>query len=132
MSKQPQQVTPTPEILSILENLSEDLNQTELAGLVSMLDDYLKEIKSALATNEFINVELGQIIWHRCHDLVSHYTELDSAGRSAVVGAVRYFIESEDAEDDLDSVIGLEDDAQVVNYVIQQTGLDIPLIDLED
>lgn len=132
MSNQPHPMSLSGEVQSIFEGLAEDVSDAELLGLVAMLDSYLGNIRAALGSNEFINVELGQKIWQRCHDLVSHYADLDSEGRAAVVGAVRYFVESEDAEDDLDSVIGLDDDAEVVNYVIQQTGLDIPLIVLED
>jgi uncharacterized membrane protein YkvA (DUF1232 family) len=43
-----------------------------------------------------------------------------------IVGAVRYFVYPYDAEDDLESMSGLVDDALVVNFVIEETGLDVP------
>ncbi len=47
---------------------------------------------------------------------------LDEASRAAVVGAVRYFIKAGDANDDLTAGRGFDDDAMVLNHVIEVTG----------
>jgi hypothetical protein len=42
--------------------------------------------------------------------------------RRAIQAAVRYFVIEEDADSDLASVLGLDDDAEVVNAVLQYLG----------
>ncbi len=42
--------------------------------------------------------------------------------RRLVQAAVRYFIIEDDADSDLDSILGLDDDAQVVNAVLKHLG----------
>ena len=44
------------------------------------------------------------------------------AARQAIQAAVRYLILEDDAESDLDSVIGLDDDAEVLNAVLSYLG----------
>ena len=44
------------------------------------------------------------------------------AERLAIQAAVRYFVLEDDAESDLNSVIGLDDDAEVVNAVLRHLG----------
>jgi len=42
--------------------------------------------------------------------------------RRAVQAAVRYFVIEDDADGDLDSILGLDDDAEVMNAVLRQLG----------
>jgi hypothetical protein len=44
--------------------------------------------------------------------------------RRLVQAAVRYFLIEEDADSDLDSILGLDDDAEVVNAVMRHLGHD--------
>lgn len=48
--------------------------------------------------------------------------ETPESERRLVQAAVRYFIIEEDADSDLDSILGLDDDAQVVNAVLKHLG----------
>jgi uncharacterized membrane protein YkvA (DUF1232 family) len=51
--------------------------------------------------------------------------------RRLVQAAVRYFVIEEDADSDLDSILGLDDDAEVLNAVLRKLGhadwqIDVP------
>ena len=46
------------------------------------------------------------------------------ATRRLVQAAVRYFVIEEDADSDLNSILGLDDDAEVINAVLKKLGLD--------
>ena len=48
-----------------------------------------------------------------------------------MVGAIRYFIQARDADNDLRSPEGLNDDALVMNHVIRITGAPITPIQVE-
>jgi uncharacterized membrane protein YkvA (DUF1232 family) len=53
------------------------------------------------------------------------------ANRQLIQAAVRYFVENDDAEDDLNSVVGFNDDAQVMNAVATYLGYPDLLVHLE-
>jgi hypothetical protein len=52
------------------------------------------------------------------------------ATRRLVQAAVRYFLIEEDADSDLDSILGLDDDAEVLNAVLRHLGHDSWLVEV--
>lgn len=50
--------------------------------------------------------------------------------RLAIQAAVRYFVIEDDAEGDLDSILGLDDDAEVLNAVLKHLGHDDWLVEV--
>jgi hypothetical protein len=50
--------------------------------------------------------------------------------RRLVQAAVRYFVIEEDADSDLDSILGLDDDAEVLNAVLRKLGHDSWVVDV--
>jgi len=110
----------------------EGLTVDRAEALSGSIDPYLESVEASLSHNEFLDIELARRIAAACRLLLQRYPEMDGPYQSAVVGAVRYFIDPDDADHDVDSVLGFEDDAQVVNYVISLTGADVPPVKLED
>ncbi len=51
--------------------------------------------------------------------------------RRLIQAAVRYFVIEDDADGDLDSILGLDDDAEVVNAVLRHLGHDAWLVQLQ-
>ena len=50
--------------------------------------------------------------------------------RHLIQAAVRYFVIEEDADSDLDSILGLDDDAEVLNAVIRKLGHNDWIVDV--
>lgn len=93
------------------------MEPVDLSVLRSQVDEHLAVIEDAAQHNEFLDVELARRIAAACHAILD-LGPLSGADRMAAQAAIRYFVLREDADDDLTSIVGLEDDVQVVNAVL--------------
>jgi len=100
----------------------------EAARLAGLIDRYMEDVRRALAEPALIDASQASHIAASCKALLALYEDLDESGRAAVVGAVRYFVRRVDADDDLESPLGFDDDAVVVNIVIDLVGADVPKV----
>ena len=104
---------------------AEVLSINDAANLLLEINAHLERIEEELVDNAVIDLEAAVKASEACKGLLENYPGLPEPTRAAVVGAVRYFLDADDAEDDLSSFFGLEDDVQVINFVIEKAGLDI-------
>lgn len=104
----------------------EPLPSEALRNMALDVDRYLLVLKRMMQVNRKIDIDLGNRIASACMELLKQCDPAKAEQTAMIVGAVRYFVYPYDAEDDLESVSGLVDDALVVNFVIQETGLDVP------
>lgn len=97
------------------------------AVLKNKVDDYLVTVLHASGENEFLDYPTAQQIATSLHRLL----ELSPPEQLVhVQAAVLYFINSDDASPDLESILGFDDDAEVVNAVCRLLGrpeLEVPL-----
>ncbi len=101
--------------------LTEDL--IPVPRLRSELAEHLAQLKEHASTHEFIDLDTASLLNSVCHRLLDQLTESSSEDhRRMVQVAVRYFILDEDAESDLHSPIGFDDDARVVRAVAAAVG----------
>ena len=70
--------------------------------------------------------QLGQV----CIELLRIYPEHEAADKKLIVGAVRYFASTDDAISETAFASGLDDDARVMNHVLEQVGREDLIIDL--
>ena len=99
--------------------------------LLDTVADYLDEISSAAARDGFVDTELGAAIAEVCLELLADLGGGASDRESRLVQvAVRYFVVEDDAEGDLTSVVGFDDDARVVNAVLRLLGREDLLIEV--
>jgi uncharacterized membrane protein YkvA (DUF1232 family) len=87
--------------------------------LRARVDEHLRETAKAAGKNEFVDTTLAYTIAQRLRIVLEDWPSLTQDERAAVHAAIEYFALSEDAEDDLESVLGFEDDAQVVNACLR-------------
>jgi hypothetical protein len=110
--------------------LCEVLPETAAAALNAEIDHYLQKVQAALGQNEFLDVKLAHAIAARLRLLLPDYGRYPDNQKALLVGAVRYFTKDDDAEHDIHSVLGLDDDAAVVNYLLDVLGRPDLKIDL--
>ncbi|MGI9596252.1 MAG: hypothetical protein ACR2QK_08835 [Acidimicrobiales bacterium] len=93
----------------------EDL--TQLATVIELHIDHIRT-NAGQATD----VETAEMIAESLTKLVDSGIEFEDDARAQIRGAVEYFLLTDDAEDDLDNVLGFDDDARVVNTVLDRIG----------
>lgn len=93
--------------------------------LKAQVETYREEVRAAAENNANVDLELAMSIAGSCLSLLATIDGDTSESHHRLVQlACRYFVEEEDEDGDLDSVIGFDDDAEVVNLVAGQLGLD--------
>lgn len=102
--------------------LCQDLPDTKIRTLCKHVSDHLEHVHTALGANEFIDISVAEQIAERLTILLSEITSFPENKRRLVVGAARYFILDRDAQDDLSSILGFDDDLIVLNYVLTELG----------
>lgn len=98
------------------------LSPAESADLKHAVSVHVEKIRAALTTNEFLDVTTAEWIAGVLTELLTGYAEQPEAHRALIVGAARYFVQARDAEPDLASLLGFDDDAQVLNFVLDSIG----------
>lgn len=70
-----------------------------------------------------VDATLARDLVQACHRLLGTLSSASpDSTRRLIQAAVRYFLIDEDADADLDSILGLDDDAEVVNAVLRHLG----------
>lgn len=88
---------------------------TSIAALKVEVQDYLKELDDAISSFEFLDITTAKNVGSTCLELLDHVGPNPSKKNHRVLQmAIRYFILDEDAEGDVSSIIGFDDDAEVV------------------
>lgn len=89
----------------------------DLVGYVNALTNQAKH-------EEFLDIETAQRAAKLCEKLLAALPDRpDERQHRLAQLAIKYFILAEDAEDDNQSLIGFDDDLQVVVAVIEELGL---------
>lgn len=103
--------------------LQEDL--IPVAGLRSEISDYVADLTRAALATEFIDLDTARLVATLCGRLLDRLApDSPDEHRRAVQAAVRYFVLPDDAESDIESPIGFDDDLAVVEAVAQHVGAD--------
>ena len=91
----------------------------DVAVLRGELEAYLTSLELLADTEEFLDLRTARILAKQCAALLSRKFE-SKQEHQLVQAAVRYFIEDDDAEGDTTSIIGFDDDAEVIAAVARE------------
>lgn len=106
------------EIKQLFESLCELISLESLNELKHTLVEYSETVKQAHTKNEFLDITLSEALYQTSLKLITIYEDIPDDHKPLVIGAIRYFIENEDADGDLDGPCGFDDDVEVMNYVL--------------
>ena len=117
-------------VLQVFERLVAETQPMHLVTLAGDVDAHLEEIRVAAKRNELLPVDLAEEIAGKLQGLLRGLGELPAEQQRLVIGAARYFVSTQDVNPDTETVLGLDDDASVLNYVLETIGRTDLLIDL--
>ncbi len=92
------------------------------AQLTTIVNAHLDAARSAATTSCFVDLALGTQIAAGCLKLIERSPDSDPERWATLQAAVLYFALSEDGDDDLTSMTGFDDDAEVFNVVARALG----------
>lgn len=79
---------------------------------------HLEVLRAAGRENEFLDLEQAERLATRCLALLDRLRDgMPDGERGVILAAVYYFIVDEDGESDTESILGLDDDEQVLDVV---------------
>jgi hypothetical protein len=102
---------------TILIRLVENLPTDKIAQLGNDVDAYRRTLEEHCHEHPKMNLKLVEALAAVCHRLLTCYPGFSPEQRALVVGAVRYFVAEQDANNDADDLFGFDDDLAVLNAV---------------
>ncbi len=111
--------------------LRETLDKSGATALQMELFDYMGRVEKEKSDDPMVNLVLAREIAQACSYLLEHYEDFSDSGKSFVVAGVRYFISDGDGVADFEFASGLIDDAQVINHVMEEVGVEDKFIDVD-
>ena len=91
-----------------------------VSELRAQIRSHHQQFRNAARSNGLLPLDIADALVGGLEDLLDLHAGLDDRGQRLVIGAARYFISDQDARPDLESVLGLDDDLVVYNWVVAQ------------
>jgi len=110
------------DIESVFFPLCTPLATEDAVALKARIDEHVQTVRNALQHNEFLDLAAAEAIADGLTTLLDAYPHCPPQHQTLIVGAVRYFVRHDDAEGDLVSVLGFDDDRMVFNHVAETIG----------
>lgn len=120
---------PSRRVLDVLERLVSEIQPAHLVTLAADVGSHLEVIRAAARQNELLPLDLAEEIAGKLRLLLQELQGLPAEHQTLVIGAARYFVSTQDVNPDTQTVLGLDDDASVLNYVLRTIGRTDLLID---
>lgn len=117
---------------TIWQKLVEEYQSQAIADLLHQSQQYTESLRNMAKSNGLINLPLVEAIYRSIQQLVTRWHQIPSTDQNWCKGAIAYYFLKEDEESDLDSYIGFEDDAEVINSACQHLGFTDLLIRVAD
>lgn len=110
--------------------LCETLSVDNIESYRNEIKEVVQEQQKEAKTNRYINLELIDALQRACNKLLDIYPNLNPKHQALAIGAIRYFALSEDPFSDQHFASGMDDDAKVMNHVLEELGVEDMFIDL--
>lgn len=110
------------ELAQILEPLCVSSTPELLTELPAAIQAHLTHVEAELRRNEFLDIDSARKIADLLFLLLDAIEEYEPDQQRLIVGAARYFTSGDDASPDTESLLGFDDDIEVINWMLDQIG----------
>lgn len=107
-----------------------NVDEERLKILREKVNEELEDAQKRVDNGGIHDLKMANEIANRCFYLLDNYNNFLSNQQKLIVGAVCYFAISDDPISEEIFASGYDDDAQVINYVLEELGIDDMYIDL--
>ncbi|NLF25977.1 MAG: hypothetical protein GX589_10025 [Deltaproteobacteria bacterium] len=119
MPKFPSDVAPS--FKAMCETITDEAKLQELREAVQAV---LVETRQQAEENAVVDVDRCEELAETCLYLLEHYHDFGPKQQALIIGAVRYFAVTDDPFDDGMFASGFFDDCKIMNYVLEQLGIE--------
>ncbi len=112
------------EVAPTFQNLCEAVDAGLIPQLQEELGKFVREFEEGAENNQRIDLRLVKQLEQCSRALLERYIDLTEEQRALAIGAIRYFVITDDALPDEGFASGLDDDVAVMNYVLEQLGVE--------
>ena len=103
---------------NVVKTHSKALDAATADYLAADLDEYMKKIVVESRTNSCIDLPMIERMLAVFKTLLVSFAKLSEGHQAVVSAAIRYFIDSEDAQSDFSEPFGFDDDLAVLNAAL--------------
>ena len=114
----------------VLDSLLREVRSEDVELYMEKAEEHVRECEEASAAGKEVNVDLARRIFSVLDEISASWDDLSAKHQLLVCAAARYFARTYDEISDLDSEIGLDDDAEVLNACLIALGRKDLLIEL--
>jgi len=111
-----------PKLSRALREHSRGFFHCDIEELRCKIQTHLSKFEDALAYNEFLDIDTAKKIARVFDILLSQFEGFSESKKTLIFGATQYFVDDLDAQPDTQSILGLDDDVAVLNFVLDEIG----------
>jgi hypothetical protein len=115
-----------PPLTDIQRATVEDLASGPLqsvASLRGLVTAHVTTARSHAAQTALLDLDLAERLAAQCLELLTHHSTRAEPDQRLIQAACLYFAATDDEESDFTSLIGFEDDAEVITHIADQLGI---------
>lgn len=113
---------PSPAVLAIFDRLRAGIAASALITIRDDIDRHLLAIQKLSRKNEMTPLDIAEKLAAGLHVLLAELDSFAADHQNAILGAALYFVSDHDELPDRSSILGLDDDATLFNYVVRLIG----------
>jgi uncharacterized membrane protein YkvA (DUF1232 family) len=99
-----------------------DATASDLHAMGPEIDRYEEHARTMSDAGRLVDVETAAAVAASLRHMLAATSDYTPSQRALLRGAIAYFVQDDDDELDLDSVIGFDDDARIVSAVAEALG----------
>jgi len=113
-----------PHVIPSFRRLCAAKDSADVPEIKIRLEAAVHELKMEAQSKGLLDQHIIEALYNSATFLLEHYEEFNKKQQALLIGAVYYFGLSDDPSPDTSFATGLDDDVAVMNYVLEELGVE--------